>query len=404
MRKRGLVSLLVVSGVGLLVVAGWQGQAQSPPTSRLGDPLPGLTAAQRTAFEEGKTKFLTVEEFEDGLGPVFNGRSCGECHSQGAAGGAGFDLIQSRVTRIGGVRNGVYSDLPELGGPVIERRSIEEFFADCPIEPEVVPPTAEYISHRITTPLFGLGLIEAIPTSEILRNADPFDWNHDGISGRANLVLNPETQRYEVGRFGWKCQVSSLHVFAGDAYLNEMGITSATFPNENLPQGQTFDPIWDPKADPEEVGDPNDIDRFTTFMRLLAPPPRKAETHQVRRGEETFEQLRCIACHVPLMTTGANAIAALAHKRVPLYSDLLLHDMGSEFNDGIQQGSAGGGEWRTAPLWGVSGRQFFLHDGRATTIDAAIRMHGGEAKQIRQRYITLSADKRAELLAFLNSL
>ncbi len=408
MRKFGLVAILALSSLSLLTIAGWQGQAQAPQIPQLGDSLPGLTAKQLANFQQGKDAFTGVEDFEDGLGPVFNGTSCGECHSQGAIGGAGFDLVQSRVTRIGGMRNGVYSDLPELGGPVIERRSIKEMRPECPIEPEIVPASAEYVSHRMTTPLFGLGLIEAIPAAQILRNADPFDWDNDGISGRANIVRNPETHRYELGRFGWKCQVSSIHVFSGDAYLNEMGITSPTFPKENLPQGQPFDAYWDPKADPEEAagvnGALNDVDLFAEFMRFLAPPPRKAVTAEVTRGEAVFAQIRCAACHTPSMTTGPSTIAALSNKTVRLYSDLLLHDMGSDFNDGVRQSIAEGGEWRTAPLWGVSGRQFFLHDGRATTLDAAIRMHGGEALRMRQKYSELPAAKRADLLAFLNSL
>ena len=416
MRKFELVSLLALSGLGLLTVAGWQGNAQAPQIVRLGDPLLGLTAAQMVTFEGGKHAFTETEGFADGLGPVFNGTSCGECHVAGGIGGAGFDLEQSRVTRIGGMRNGVYSDLPELGGPVLERRSIKEFDADlirdygvaCPILPEIIPTNAEYVSRRITTPLFGLGLIEAIPVAQILRNADPFDLDRDGISGRPNLVMNPETQQYELGRFGWKSQVSSIHVFAADAYLNEMGITSSTFPNENLPQGLTFEPLWDPKLDPEEEdgvdGEPNDVDLFADFMRFLAPPARKTVTAEVTRGESVFAQLKCTACHIPSMTTGAHSVAALANKPVRLYSDLLLHDMGSDFNDNVRQSVADGGEWRTAPLWGLSVREFFLHDGRATTLDAAIRMHGGEATKIRQKYVELTAAKRTDLLAFLNSL
>jgi len=405
MNKSGLFSVLALSSIGLLMAAGWKGQAQAPRVTLLGDPLPGLTVAQVALFEEGKELFLEEEGFADGLGPIFNGKSCGECHVQGGVGGAGFDLTVSRVTRIGGMRNGVYSDLEDLGGPVLERRSIQEIVPECPINPEVVPNNAEFVSRRISTPLFGLGLMEAISPLQILRNIDPLDLNQDGISGRVNWVMNPETGQYEIGRFGWKNQISSIHVFSADAYQNEMGITSPLFPTENLPQGQPFDPIWDPVPDPEEEeGDPDDIDLFADFMRFLAPPARKSFSPAVVRGEQTFAAIKCSSCHVPAMTTGANPVAALSHKSVRLYSDLLLHDMGVAFDDGVRQGVAQGGEWRTAPLWGVSVRQLFLHDGRASTIDAAIRMHGGEANRSRQSYVGLSAAKRADLLAFLNSL
>lgn len=405
MRKLGLFSVLAMSSIGLLTVAGWRGQAQAPPTIQMGDPLPGLTVAELASFNEGRGVFLEEEGFADGLGPVFNGKSCGECHLQGGVGGAGFDLLISRVTRIGGMRNGVYSDLVDLGGPVLERRSIKELIPECPINPEMVPANAEFVSRRISTPLFGLGLVEAIPNPHILRNADPFDRDNDGISGRANWVMNPETGQTEIGRFGWKNQVSSLHVFAADAYQNEMGITSPLFPTENLPQGQPFDAIWDPVPDPEEAeGDPDDIDLFADFMRFLAPPVRKSQSLAVIRGELIFAAINCGDCHVPALTTGAHSVAALANKQVRLYSDLLLHDMGPAFDDGVRQSVAKGGEWRTAPLWGISVRQLFLHDGRADTIDAAIQMHGGEATRARQIYVRLPAARRADVLAFLNSL
>lgn len=405
MRKIGLIAMLAVSGMGLLAVAGWQGRAQAPNVVRMGDPLPGLTAEELATFDEGKDAFAEEEGFDDGLGPVFNGVSCGECHVQGGIGGAGFDLIESRVTRIGGMLNGIYTDLPECGGPVLQRRSIKEFRSECPIGPEIVPTEAEYVSRRITTPLFGLGLVEAIPDAQILALADPLDLNHDGISGRVNLVFNPESLELEIGRFGWKNQVSRLHVFAGDAYLNEMGITSPTFPDENLPQGLPFELYWDPKPDPEEEeGDPDDIDLFADFMRFLAPPARRTMTAAVTRGEAVFQQIKCSSCHTPQMMTGKHSVAAIAYKPVRLYSDLLLHDMGAALDDGVRQGIAQSNEWRTAPLWGISVRKFLMHDGRAETVKEAIMLHGGEAAAARQGFVSLTAAKRADLLAFVNSL
>ncbi len=335
------------------------------------------------------------------MGPVFNGTSCAECHKAGAIGGAATDRTIALVRRIGGMRNGVYTDLTELGGPVLQARSLREFDTTCPVEAEFVPRQANFVSHRITTPLFGAGLMEAISAEEILSRTKKRDV--DGVLGVANLVLNPETGQTEVGRFGWKSQHSSLHVFAGDAYLNEMGITSALFPTENMPQGKPIPKGWDVVDDPED--EDGDVEKFANFMRLLAPPSQRIPvTPQVRAGERIFQQIRCSACHVPEMRTGANAIGALANQRVRLFSDLLLHRMGEGLADGIQQGVAQGDQFRTAPLWGLSRRNLFLHDGRARNPEEAILYHGGEAKPSKDRFLRLRDIDKAVLSAFLRSL
>jgi len=405
MRREFLLLRWLAAASTLLLLVTWKVGAQTgnPPQTSLvlGQALPGLTDAEKEAFDTGRKTFTEVETREDGLGPVFNGTSCAECHKAGAVGGAGLDLTIARVSRIGGIVQGVYSDLPELGGPVIQARSLREFDTSCPIPGEIVPPQADFVSHRITTPLFGAGLIEAIPEQTILARVGQRD--PDGIHGVANRVFNPESGRYEVGRFGWKAQHSTLHLFAGDAYLNEMGITNASFPEENLPQGRPIPPGWDSVPDPEDKED--DVGKFTDFMRLLAPPGRRLPlTREVQQGERVFQNLRCSACHVPEMQTGPNATAALAHQPVRLYSDLLLHQMGPGLADGIQQGSARGDQFRTAPLWGLSRRPFFLHDGRAGDLVTAIGAHGGEAAPAKARFQQLHPADRAALLAFLNSL
>jgi CxxC motif-containing protein (DUF1111 family) len=249
-------------------------------------------------------------------------------------------------------------------------------------------------------------LIEAIPAEEILRHSDPEDRDRDGISGRPNLVGDPESGRTEIGRFGWKAHVSTLHLFAGDAYLNEMGITNPTFPHENLPQGQPIPPEWDAILETgtqlEDGGE--DVDRFTDFMRFLAPLQPRAEIAEARFGQRAFNHMGCANCHVPMMRTGSHPVAALQGQAVLLYSDLLLHDMGPDLADGIQAGTASGSEWRTTPLWGVSQKQFLLHDGRARTFEAAIQLHGGEAAASRDRFMRLAPPEQATLLAFLRSL
>lgn len=373
---------------------------QIPPPP--GAPLPGLTPAQIGLFNAGRDQFVQVETPATGLGPVFNGRSCLECHREPAPGGAGNDLLLTRVTRFGGTVAGIYSDLAQYGGAVVQRRSLRELDPSHPVNPEVVPPQAMFVSQRITTPLFGDGLMEAIPDATILALADPNDTNHDGISGRANMIFNPETNRIEVGKFGWKSQVSTLHFFAGDAYLNEMGITSPSFRHENPPQGRRMPIGADNVPDPEDENGA-DTTALTNFMKLLAPPaPRPLPPGHT--GSQVFANLQCGSCHTPLLRSGESDIASIANKDVRLYSDLLLHDMGPGLADGIVQGSATGSEFRTAPLWGLGLRRFFLHDGRANNIDQAIRLHGGEASAIVQQYLSLSQQQRNLLLEFLGSL
>jgi CxxC motif-containing protein (DUF1111 family) len=399
---------MTAATLALPLAATWNVGAQTPPPPSppppqqgAGGPLPGLTRDQAAVFDRGRRAFLEREERADGLGPVFNGVSCAECHAAGGVGGSSPDLRVSRVTRIGGVVNGRYADLTELGGPVLQARSLREFDPRCPIPGEVVPPGAQFVSRRITTPLFGAGLIEAIPDQAILAQVGRPD--PDGVRGVANVVWNPETRRSEVGRFGWKGQHSSLHLFAGDAYLNEMGITSASFRTENLPQGRPIPAGWDSTADPEDLDD--DTGRFTAFMRLLGPPAQRTpDAPQVRRGSQVFNSIRCGSCHVPELRTGLHPVTALSNKPVRLYSDLLLHRMGPQLADGIQQGQALGDQWRTAPLWGLGLRRFFLHDGRAATVADAIALHGGEAEPSRARFLKLNAEDRNALLAFLSSL
>ena len=369
---------------------------QGPPP--VGAPLQGLSQQELADFNEGRGEFLQNEGPPTGLGPVFNGTSCVNCHAAGAPGGASANLGVSVVTRIGAMVNGNYSDLPEFGGPVLQARSLRQFDPNYPIPGEVIPPQAQFVSRRLTTPLFGAGLIEAIPDSTILalQNVP----QPDGIQGVANMVNDPETGQLHVGRFGWKSQHASLKGFAGDAYLNEMGITSPVFPHENLPQGNNIPPGVDPVPDPEDEG--ADVQALTNFMKLMAPAPTRVQRD--RQGALVFMNLKCNSCHVPTLVTGTNPVQALSNRSVTLYSDLLLHRMGPQLADGIRQGQAQGDQWRTAPLWGAFFRPFFMHDGRANSVDQAIRMHGGEAQAARDRYINLSPANQQRLLNFINTL
>ena len=199
------------------------------------------------------------------------------------------------------------------------------------------------IARRTSVPLFGAGLIEAIPDETLLALEDPFDRDRDGISGRAAVVTDMATGQRRVGRFGWKAQIATLLTFSGDAYTNEMGITNDVFPEEpygGISEAQLRE--CDLVRDPEDLVDPRTgkraIDNFEAFMKFLAPPARGTITEEVRTGEQVFTAVGCASCHMPALTTGANASAALNRKTAALYSDLLLHDVGT--GDGIAQGAA----------------------------------------------------------------
>ncbi len=369
----------------------------SPAASTLGGPLAGLTAAQLAEFRDGLADFRQAETADSGLGPIFNDVSCVACHIAPAVGGGS----RRTVTRFGRTTNFVFDPLTAQGGSLLQNRALS------PELREVIPPEANTVAQRITTPLFGAGLIEAIPDATLRALASAP--KPDGVRGHVSLVTDVTAGTERVGRFGWKAQQATLLAFSADAYMNEMGITNRFFPTENAPNGDLArlaraDQILDPEDETRAATNKADVDRAAAFMRLLAPPPRRGPLNAaVTSGQGVFATINCTACHTPSLQTGPSPVAALANKPVALYSDLLLHDMGS-LGDGIAQGNAAPREMRTAPLWGLSTRREFLHDGRATTLDAAIRAHDGEAAQIRDRYLRLTTTQRSDLITFLNSL
>ena len=367
-----------------------------PPPSGFGVPLPGLTGDQLAAFEDGRDDFQEAETKVSGLGPIFNRDSCAACHSMPALGGSSNVF----VTRFGRTANGVFDPLTSLGGSLLQERAID------PNGLEHVPREANVVARRQSTPLFGLGLIEAIPDATILRGVrtKPVD----GVLGKASMVLDAATKKTLVGRFGWKGQQATLLSFAGDAYLNEMGITNRLFPTENAPNGnaallKTLDTVRDPEDQPDPASGKAGIDVLADFMRFLGPPPTQPITASNTFGAKLFLDVGCTSCHTPMMSTGSGKIAALNAKTVLLYSDLLLHDMGA-LGDGIVQGGAGAREMKTPPLWGLRVSGPYLHDGRAMTIEDAIKAHDGEAKIIRDRYLKLTPDQQALLVEFLKSI
>jgi len=341
-------------------------------------------------------EFLNTETPEGGLGPIFNDVSCVACHFQGGVGGGSRTV----VTRFGRVTNGVFDPLAELGGPLLQRQAIAPAFL------ETVPAVANVVARRMTTPVFGAGLIEAIPDAALIAQAALV--KPDGVKGRVAMVKDVVSGSMRVGRFGWKAQVATLQTFSADAYLNEMGVTGRFFPVENAPNGNkallaTSDKVLDPEDALAAGATKSDSDLAADFMRLLAPVPPLAGDSVSASGALVFREVGCAVCHVQSYKSGQSPVAALANKTVDLYSDLLLHDMG-KLGDGIAQPPASMVEMRTAPLWGLRLRDRYLHDGRASTLDMAILAHDGEAKVARDRYSKLTAAKKSALMAFLATL
>jgi len=297
--------------------------------------------------------------------------------------------------------NGNFVDFP--GGSVIQMFSIPTHEVQA-----VLPPETAVVARRKSLPVFGDGLVEAVPDSTLLALADPEDLDGDGISGRANLIFDVATQQERVGRFGWKAQQATLMAFGAEAYRDEMGITSDLFPTEACPPNvdcdflEFIDPVPDPEDRPERTTGLRGIDNFNNFLRLIGPPPEGERNAKTEAGREVFRRLGCDACHIPFLETGPDPTPALANKSFFAYSDFLVHDIGT--GDGIVQGHAGPGEIRTMPLWGVRFRAPFLHDGSASTLRDAIGVHRNEAEPARAAWGRLTVEEQEQVLAFLRSL
>ena len=372
--------------------------ATPPPltSGNFGKPLLGATTTQLAAFNQGSRDFNIRETRQTGLGPIFNDDSCLACHGAPSAGGSSGKT----VTRFGHSANGVFNPLTSLDGSLLHARAID------PSLQEVVPAEANVVARRLTTPLYGAGLIEAIPDATIIANANlP---KPAGVKGHVALVTDVATGESRVGRFGWKAQHATLLVFSGDALNNEIGITIRLFPKAAAPNGDETNlaRFVSPTAPIEDQPDANGlsaIDRMSTYMRFLAPPAGAPTTPATLAGQKLFASIGCASCHTPSLNTGPNAITALANKNVQLYSDLLLHDMGT-LGDGIAQAAAGTTEMRTSPLWGLNARHSYLHDGRAATPAAAVLAHAGEAAASQSAYAQLTPAQQQQLIAFLRSL
>jgi len=356
-----------------------------------GDPVPGLTKDQRSSFDRGQVAFDSTFSPGTGLGPLFNSDACGECHEDPVRGGVG-DEVELHAAAF---HPPLCDPLAAEGGFVFQLKSTPALKVALGIDSEPVPPSAAR-ALRTTPVLFGRGLLDLVPDSVILSYADPDDRNSDGISGRPNHFVDGRP-----GRFGRKAFVPRLDEFNDGAFSAEQGITSPAVLTEETIGGKPIPAGVDPVPEPE-IGQ-EALDQTNDFVRLLgAPTPLKA-SKDAKRGRKIFADIGCVGCHIPTLRTGDSPIAALRHKEVAGYTDLLLHDMGPELAD-MCLGEATPAEFRTEPLIGVRLKPNFLHDGRDTTLQEAIQSHGGEGAGARDRFLGLAPGDRVALIAFLKTL
>jgi CxxC motif-containing protein (DUF1111 family) len=361
------------------------------------------TVVPLRSFNDNRFIFEEFETVADGLGPTFNAQSCRECHQNIVTGGAS-QVAEHRTGRIE-----LLQFVESVGGSLIQSRSTHpDIFERVPFEDSVG-------TLRISTNTLGAGFIEAVSNETLLgiRDRQPA-----AIRGTALEVAVLEANNApRIGRFGWKSQHASLQSFAADAYLNEMGITSPTLPDENTSLGRFvgFGTPFDPVADPEDDGE--DLVAFANFMRATKAPPRGAITTTVRAGETLFTSVGCSGCHVATIHTAApgtringGAIRvrdAVGNKIIHPYSDFLLHDIGTGDGIPVLPGAAfvsTATQIRTAPLWAMRTRNRLMHDGLSFTKQEAISRHAGQASAAKAAYDALTAAQKDRVLAFLDSL
>lgn len=399
----------------------------------------------RAAFEHGRIlfsrEFVPYGEGEfDGLGPLFINSSCISCHpgngrSQPPTTEIDYNSgLLMRFSLAGSGPNGQPMPVPGYGNQ-LQTRSIAgtvpeahfllfyDIFNEMHNDGATVPmhqpyhqmidtytelPPGMLFTLRLGSPVYGLGLLEAVPESQILLREDETDSNSDYISGRANYVWNAMTNQMELGRFGWKASNPTIEQQTASAFHDDMGITSPGAFASEVGAGQSNVTFG---FGPEPDIDDNMISDISNFLRLTAvPAPRNLEDSEVMRGREIFYELNCIGCHTPQLTTGTSVFPELSNQVIYPYTDLLIHDMGEVLADGRPDFEASTNEWRTPPLWGigltllVNPQARFLHDGRATSLEEAILWHGGEAHWAKEYFKSLPASDRQALISFLEAL
>ncbi|HXK18024.1 MAG TPA: di-heme oxidoredictase family protein [Polyangiaceae bacterium] len=438
--------------------------------SAAGSFFPGLNAAEQARFLEALDTFNEVDSVSGtieegaGLGPTFNGDSCAMCHAQPESGGSSPGMLSPQHPRANpqvalATKDGATNSVPSFitaAGPVREARFIATSSANnAPLDggvhalytikgrtdavgcnlaqPDFATQLAAHnVIFRIPTPLFGLGLVENTPDATLQANlaANQSAKAALGIAGRLNTSGNDGT----VTKFGWKAQNKSLTIFSGEAYNVEQGVTNEGFTNERSGvAGCVFNAT---PEDPISANDgSSDVVQFSNFMRMSAPPTPATQSASAQRGSALFDSVGCVQCHSRSLTTAKSPLTGMSNVTYHPFSDFAIHHMGSTLADGISQGAAIADEFRTAPLWGVGQRLFFLHDGRTSDLGAAIEAHAspnnqcttvqnyeqfnangtwfqpftsaqvcGEANTVVNNYNALSASQQTDLLAFLRSL
>jgi CxxC motif-containing protein (DUF1111 family) len=416
-------------------------------------------------FNDGLARFQAVESVSNspsgnnGLGPRFNSNQCSSCHAQPAVGGTGAAVNPQFLFTSNGVAPG--STTPYFitaNGPTLEARfpfffnqngtpnynapngGVEDLFTvtgrsdagSCSLPQPSFNIAGQYnnIIFRIPTPTFGAGLMENLDDSTLLNNQARNLNNNFGVSGTFNHNGNDGT----ISRFGWKAQNKSLHIFAGEAYNVEMGISNMLFTQDRPLPGEDQQGTGLPtnclnlagSGYPEDTSNPaaspnaavlDDVSAFANFMRTLAPPPpggvvlngQQVSQQTISAGQALFSSVGCTTCHNPTVgnTQKSSITGSLSNAAVNAYSDLEIHHMGSGLADNVSQGGAGGDQFRTAPLWGLGQRIFLLHNGKTTNLNAAIQAHasrGSEATNVEQTFSDLSPQQQQEILDFLRSL
>jgi CxxC motif-containing protein (DUF1111 family) len=410
-----------------------------------GGQIAGLSGTQAAFFTDGLDTFNEVDAVPDGLGPRMNLDSCAGCHAQPATGGTspfvnpqvafagkdgGSDTVPSFISANGPVREARFVTNPD-GTP---DGGVHDLFTitgraganGCMLaQPDFATALKNNnVIFRIPTPTFGAGLIEQIQDSTILANqaANTSQKGSLGIKGHANFRVsgraitgqtNNNGNDGTIARFGWKAQNKSLLLFAGEAYNVEQGITNELFNTERDETAACqFKSVPNDFTNTDNADPRSDIERFAIFMRFLAAPTPSADTPggaaSIAKGQSLFSSTGCALCHTPTLTTNAQStVAALSNQQANLYSDLLVHDMGDGLADGVSQGQAGPREFRSAPLWGVGQRIFFLHDGRTSDLLQAIEQHssnGSEANGVIRNFNGLREHQKQDILNFLRSL
>lgn len=381
---------------------------KAPNSDELLDgPVDGLSELEKRQFLAGDVAFNDEMFFSgNGLGPYFVATSCGSCH---AGDGKGHPF--TTLTRFG-QSDTLGNTYLHMGAPQLQNRALPGFI------PEALPAGASF-SKFMPPANTGLGFLEALTDAQILANVDVDDVDGDGISGRVNYVVAPDffsPMAYHqssngkfIGRFGKKAAAIDLQHQTVNAYIQDMGITSDYSLNEPAVNGLTF-PYFDPF--PAIEVQLTTIDNVVFYLKTLkAPIQRNQSDADVIAGKQLFLDIKCGSCHIPQWTTPQTTIGALSNKTFFPYTDMLLHDMGQGLDDGYTEGTALTPEWRTPPLWGLGlsansqgGSYFLLHDGRATSIQQAIEMHGGEALSSKNAFANLSQTDKQKLIKFLESL